>query len=104
MCLKEVVLDTELEYSGRYHLLEDLCHGSGGTVFDRDPARRDLLTTLAIEHDGPFPLKGIESLRLEVRVVSWLGHRRCENTEDSTIHLSLPGCILTRLPPNRCIS
>ena len=55
---KEVVWDTELGYSGRYHLLEDLCHGSGGRVFDRDPARRDLLTTLAIEHDGPISTQG----------------------------------------------
>ena len=41
MCPKEVVWDTELGYSGKYHLLEDLCLGSGGTVFDRDPARTE---------------------------------------------------------------
>ena len=41
MCPKEVVWDTELGYSGKYHLLEVLCHGSGGTVFDGDLARTE---------------------------------------------------------------
>ena len=41
MCPKGIVWDTETGYSGKYHLLEVLCHGSGGPVFDGDLARTE---------------------------------------------------------------
>jgi len=36
---------------------------------------------------GPFALNGIQRLRLEARVISWLGQEGCENSKDCTIHL-----------------